>query len=695
MNRVIRRVLIAFGLLFAAPSAASAGTCAVAHVFILNEVLTASVLNTNPAGEVACINNIDNLNIGGAGIYASQLIPTSAARATFGGQFGYMFAPNIASQVPLSIMGYTAQTADLLDIFSVGQTTKYFWIDSAGVLHTVAAPQFAGVNVGGALTGATTGSFSGQVYADGASGGIGFGFHGGTAGNGFVLQSHTTSGNPAVYIDALNQTTGGTAKVLNVTRNGLATALFTVDANGAIAATSTVTGTQFNGSGAGLTAATIPRASLVALTANRAVITDGSGNDTVAAGLPVTVADTGTVTNTMLAGSIAQSKLSAFAGVAVGGALTTATTGTFTGAVSVASLAMGGALTGATTGAFSGTITSTMVGNVLNVNNTTTSFESVTLVSTGGNAVFGLESTPAQSLLLGTSPYATVLGSKNATSLQFGTNNNVRATIDSSGNTSLTGPLAITGALTGATTGAFSGAVSVASLAMGGALTGATTITASGLITGNGFTYPGSNAAVNAMTFPNQSATGATSKTTVIASNGAISVAGVAATVLGVADSGNIWTLAQNGTGDLGIAGNAYATTFNVSSRREWKTNIDLLANPLATALSLPVYQWCYNNDSKQRGLHVMEKCAPGQHRHIGPMANDAPTILSGQKHDHIDEGALAGLTLAAVQQLAKQVDALRHDNRVLRDRLALIEAEQHVVQRVMHPVNGMPAVGR
>lgn len=123
-------------------------------------------------------------------------------------------------------------------------------------------------------------------------------------------------------------------------------------------------------------------------------------------------------------------------------------------------------------------------------------------------------------------------------------------------------------------------------------------------------------------------------------------------------------------------SGNLTATSFNVSSRREWKKNITSLKDPLAAALALPVYAWSYNG----KGGKPNE---PGTTpRHIGPMANDAPEYLSGPKHDHIDEGSLTGLTLAAVQQLAKTVDALVYDNKVLRDRLAAMVA----ARRVMHP---------
>lgn len=88
--------------------------------------------------------NVDNSNIGPNGIYPSQLIPISGATATLAGAFGYSIALTSASQTPLSIVGFPSQTADLLDTFNSGRTTKYVWVDSGGVLRTNQLPVFNG-----------------------------------------------------------------------------------------------------------------------------------------------------------------------------------------------------------------------------------------------------------------------------------------------------------------------------------------------------------------------------------------------------------------------------------------------------------------------------------------------------------------------------------------------------------------------
>jgi hypothetical protein len=52
----------------------------------------------------------------------------------------------------------------------------------------------------------------------------------------------------------------------------------------------------------------------------------------------------------------------------------------------------------------------------------------------GGTFYYGIESSAGASIVNGSSAYASLLFTQGATSLQFGTNNNIRATIDSSGN---------------------------------------------------------------------------------------------------------------------------------------------------------------------------------------------------------------------------------------------------------------------
>jgi len=112
------------------------------QVWANGQTLTAIALNANPAAFVAGFANIDHVNIGSAGLYASQLIPTTGAQATFGGSVAYTFGNGLTVNGAFSIAGALS-----------GVTT----LTTTGLITGV------GVAVGGALTTATTGTFSGAV----------------------------------------------------------------------------------------------------------------------------------------------------------------------------------------------------------------------------------------------------------------------------------------------------------------------------------------------------------------------------------------------------------------------------------------------------------------------------------------------------------------------------------------------------
>jgi hypothetical protein len=74
---------------------------------------------------------------------------------------------------------------------------------------------------------------------------------------------------------------------------------------------------------------------------------------------------------------------------------------------------------------------------ILDASSGTTGYLYQYLANTTGAAYFGLERSTGGGLFTGSSAYATVLGSTTATSLEFGTNGIIRATINSSGNLGL------------------------------------------------------------------------------------------------------------------------------------------------------------------------------------------------------------------------------------------------------------------
>lgn len=128
------------------------------HAWVTGQVIDQTNMNGNISTLVTAGNNIDNQNIGVNGIFASQVIPTSGAQATFGGTQAFTFnggavvASNNDANVPLSITGNSAtQTADYLDITKVGGTTGgIFSVGLSGNVTQLGATILAAP--GGALT---------------------------------------------------------------------------------------------------------------------------------------------------------------------------------------------------------------------------------------------------------------------------------------------------------------------------------------------------------------------------------------------------------------------------------------------------------------------------------------------------------------------------------------------------------------
>lgn len=134
-----------------------------------------------------------------------------------------------------------------------------------------------------------------------------------------------------------------------------------------------------------------------------------------------------------------------------------------------------------------------------------------------------------------------------------------------------------------------------------------------------------------------------------------------------LAKSGSGVVFELDGSGNLSITGN-----LSQGSDRNSKHNI-VEVDPdtvLAKVANLPIAEWTYKTDETQA-------------RHLGPMAQDfAATFGLGPDNTHIAPGDMAGVSLAAVQALHKQVsakdaelEALRRQNDELARRLAELEA--------------------
>jgi hypothetical protein len=114
----------------------------------------------------------------------------------------------------------------------------------------------------------------------------------------------------------------------------------------------------------------------------------------------------------------------------------------------------GGTLTGAlggTSASFSGLITSTVgnSGTLLKSTNATTSYQvGVDLRNTGGVAQFGIESSVGGTFVNGSTAYASIFGSGNATDAQIQTNGTVRLSIASTGAATFSSSVTATNSLT-------------------------------------------------------------------------------------------------------------------------------------------------------------------------------------------------------------------------------------------------------
>jgi Chaperone of endosialidase len=101
---------------------------------VTGTTINAAPFNTNFSAVATAVNSIDNSNIGAAGIFASQLLPTTSAQATFGGTLGYNFLAPSASTTPLTISGVTSQSADIFDVTATSGGTKIWFLDKNGAM---------------------------------------------------------------------------------------------------------------------------------------------------------------------------------------------------------------------------------------------------------------------------------------------------------------------------------------------------------------------------------------------------------------------------------------------------------------------------------------------------------------------------------------------------------------------------------
>ncbi|MGN6185443.1 MAG: tail fiber domain-containing protein, partial [Thermoanaerobaculia bacterium] len=116
----------------------------------------------------------------------------------------------------------------------------------------------------------------------------------------------------------------------------------------------------------------------------------------------------------------------------------------------------------------------------------------------------------------------------------------------------------------------------------------------------------------------------------------------------------------------LDVSGNmTIAGTLTQGSSRAIKKDIEIFdpATALAGVRSLPIMTWRYSDDAESS-------------KHLGPMAEDFYAAFGlGADNKHIAPGDQAGLALAAIQGLAKEVQLKDEKIQMLEERLAQIES--------------------
>jgi hypothetical protein len=154
--------------------------------------INAAPFNANFSALQTCGNSIDNTNIGMAGIYASQIIPTTVGQATFGGSASYTFSTAL-TLAAATVLTYNANSAGALftalgsnngiatnasggggeiDLYAGYTTTQIagFWLNTGATAVEEALVTQAGTyTVGSSTFGATAAVVNGPLEAKSSS----------------------------------------------------------------------------------------------------------------------------------------------------------------------------------------------------------------------------------------------------------------------------------------------------------------------------------------------------------------------------------------------------------------------------------------------------------------------------------------------------------------------------------------------
>jgi|GEM_PF-4705416 len=155
------RFFLIFAFVLGSAQAANATICTIPTTLVNGNIVDAAQLNGNFTSLQSCGNAVDNTNIGGNGIYASQIKPTSAALASFGGTFVYAFPAGLnvngallKANAGLTVVGTTNLAATTFSVAPTmsGAGITAATIPNAALVTTPLTALTAGTNI--TLTGA-------------------------------------------------------------------------------------------------------------------------------------------------------------------------------------------------------------------------------------------------------------------------------------------------------------------------------------------------------------------------------------------------------------------------------------------------------------------------------------------------------------------------------------------------------------
>jgi hypothetical protein len=121
-------------------------------VFVTGTTIQAAPFNQNFTAVATAVNSVDNTQVGAAGFFASQIIPTTGGQATFGGSLGFTFPAGITlsgtgffrmgtagtAANPALQYGNTLAGSSLTNVGALGQTVggvvgTAFEVDAVGI----------------------------------------------------------------------------------------------------------------------------------------------------------------------------------------------------------------------------------------------------------------------------------------------------------------------------------------------------------------------------------------------------------------------------------------------------------------------------------------------------------------------------------------------------------------------------------